>query len=523
MGPDKSRWRKNPARKSRNRTLLLTMAAAGVGSVIRASVRLVASVFAGSGSPAALNGFPTLNCLGGVLRRRYVFMAPMAAFALLFHFIAAGMGKASTAARNGFPALECLGRPLLRRYVFMAPMTAFELLFHCIAAGIWAFTALKGFATLYCLGGFLQCRWEIMVNGVFAAPVYTLDSARRLVLRCCGTIMMHGIICPLTRRVIDRDTGIPMLFNARSSSRRLHLIQPTRRESPGILSGGCTGTPTVSVLLMQSGVSVFNAFPVDRVMPPFTVVMSRNVYIVLPGVITIIPVDRDVLRRIYVYVTAGPIGASPGIPPGSSQAHGDTERNKAGADNSITRRMIIVRGICRVPPGAIYDHWIVNRNIYDMRVRGFDHDRLFLNHHHLLGRCFEGALRLGFGSQVLNRGHYLVFLTEKGVSKILGPFQVFVHHGQDRGKVHQRLHAGIPVFFLQGSGQTVVFQVRVLVNPPGGLNHFQGIGGGHEHLDQQRIRIQSDRRQHLIQLFLPEHRRRRLGILTKPSGRNHER
>lgn len=88
------------------------MAAAGAGRVIPASGTVVATAFAGIGSPAAgmgvtssavaLNGFSALKCLGRwLLRRRYAaFMAALA----FFHFIFAPVPMLQG---SGMPVLRC--------------------------------------------------------------------------------------------------------------------------------------------------------------------------------------------------------------------------------------------------------------------------------------------------------------------------------------------------------------------------------------------------------------------------------
>ena len=147
-------------------------------------------------------------------------------------------------------------------------------------------------------------------------------------------------------------------------------------------------------------------------------------------------VDCYAPSLMYIYLISGPIDVSPGISPGDSCGQSNTKGNNAGSGYSITRWMIIVRGVSWIPPWAIHHSRVINWNIDDLGTCGFDHDCIFLHNYHLLVRCCEVTQSICFGSKVLNRVHHLLFLSEKGISNILGPLQFVAQHGQDRGKVH---------------------------------------------------------------------------------------
>ena len=73
---------------------------------------------------------------------------------------------------------------------------------------------------------------------------------------------------------------------------------------------------------------------------------------------------------------------------------------------------------------------------------------------------------------------------------------------------------------LQGFVQFVPLQVLVLLDPAVRHHQFQGIGGGDEDLGKERIRVQCDGCQHLVQLLLGELLRRCLAILGKDRRRH---
>jgi hypothetical protein len=52
----------------------------------------------------------------------------------------------------------------------------------------------------------------------------------------------------------------------------------------------------------------------------------------------------------------------------------------------------------------------------------------------------------------------------------------------------------------------VPLQIRICLNPASCLDDFQRIGGCHKDLHEKLIRIERDRREHLVQLFLMENR-----------------
>ena len=93
----------------------------------------------------------------------------------------------------------------------------------------------------------------------------------------------------------------------------------------------------------------------------------------------------------------------------------------------------------------------------------------------------------------------------------------FIEHFQHLRKRHERLHTRIPGLLLERVSQLPALERRVarLLNPAIGFDDFQRIGRRHQHLGDERIRIERDRREHLTGLLCRQRRgglRRRLDI-----------
>ena len=82
---------------------------------------------------------------------------------------------------------------------------------------------------------------------------------------------------------------------------------------------------------------------------------------------------------------------------------------------------------------------------------------------------------------------------------------------RDSGReLAKRLHARIPILAVDFCAQNLPLEVRVFLEKAIGLDNLRGIGGGGEHLRHQRVRIQRDRRDQLMQLLGGEGRILRL-------------
>jgi hypothetical protein len=93
-----------------------------------------------------------------------------------------------------------------------------------------------------------------------------------------------------------------------------------------------------------------------------------------------------------------------------------------------------------------------------------------------------------------------------GVAELLRPIWMLTQRVQRLRERHERLHGGVPWLSLQGGlqGRTPERAVAALREPLVRLNDLQGIGARHEHLREQFVRIERDRRQHGLELLAGE-------------------
>ena len=135
----------------------------------------------------------------------------------------------------------------------------------------------------------------------------------------------------------------------------------------------------------------------------------------------------------------------------------------------------------------------------------------------LLLAALQVARVLRLGSQTLHGVHDVLLLREEGVAQLLRPVELLVHHRQHVRKRDQRLHGRIPGLLLHLLRNGVALDLRMLLGPARGLHDLERIGRGHEDLRQQRVRIQRDGCDDLLQLFGLEWRRLRLSRALRGS------
>jgi hypothetical protein len=111
---------------------------------------------------------------------------------------------------------------------------------------------------------------------------------------------------------------------------------------------------------------------------------------------------------------------------------------------------------------------------------------------------------LRFGAQALNGVHHIGLLGQHGIAELLGPVELVTHRRQHRRRRHEFLHAGVPILLFQGFFELLVFQLLVFFREAVGLHNLERVSRGHEHLRDEAVRIERDRRHERVELALAE-------------------
>ena len=148
-----------------------------------------------------------------------------------------------------------------------------------------------------------------------------------------------------------------------------------------------------------------------------------------------------------------------------------------------------------------------------------------------VGLQVAGGLRLM--AQALHRVHHSVGLRQERIAHAFAPRPGPAQQVQHLRERHQRLHARIPGLVRHLAHRVIALGVRMRLRPLHRIGDIAGIGRGHHDLREQRIRVQRDRRHHLVQLFALERRfglrgrngrrrSRRAGLRRCPGGRDEQ-
>jgi hypothetical protein len=228
-------------------------------------------------------------------------------------------------------------------------------------------------------------------------------------------------------------------------------------------------------------------------------------------ILVVLVVFIVVINVIVVHVNVHRAGA-PAAVPAPRAAPGGSECNTGSEGDCRSRRIITRRRIrnrrIRIDRrrGSIHDGGVVCGNVNNIGTGLLHQDDLFaslgLSLHLLLLRRFKSAFALGFRAHALHRVHHLGFLSQKGVPEIRCPLNVVRHPVHDIGERCHRLDARVPVLFLDCSGERLVLQILVLLQPLLELDDLKGIGRSHQCLAQKLIWIKSNRRNERIELLV---------------------
>src|SRR6476469_1542971 len=144
----------------------------------------------------------------------------------------------------------------------------------------------------------------------------------------------------------------------------------------------------------------------------------------------LVPIDICIYIRVSVYVDVDistvPVGVTPCITPCRSHCDARTERYHRGSH--IPWRVIVVRRIGRVWPGAINDGWIVGGNVNNLGIRRFNLDDLFLDNDFLFFVRFEMAGRLCLYPKALDGIQNFFLVRQESIAEFLCPVELVTHH-----------------------------------------------------------------------------------------------
>jgi hypothetical protein len=116
------------------------------------------------------------------------------------------------------------------------------------------------------------------------------------------------------------------------------------------------------------------------------------------------------------------------------------------------------------------------------------------DNHHLLGRCLESSDGLRLGAQRLDGVHQFQGLVNKGLAEFDGPGQFVAHFLNHRGEPGHGFHIFVPWLFIK-CREVVGIRYKA-----GGLHNFHGIRRRRQHHREQRVRVERDRRNQLLQI-----------------------
>jgi hypothetical protein len=236
-----------------------------------------------------------------------------------------------------------------------------------------------------------------------------------------------------------------------------------------------------------------------------------------------VPVDIDITVDIYIHIMAAPTPGAPAPTPDRSYRYSSPEPEHTDSDGNSgpTAGRINQRRIRRIPPWPIDNYRVISRHINDFGICRLDLYGLSLDNHLLLLGRLEIARGLGLLPQFLNGIHDIGLLGQESLTQPLCPRRLLGHHVENLWKGRQRLHAQVPGHLVQSVIERVSLKVRVCLHPSVRFRNLIRVRRRYEDLREQRIGIERDRGEHLVQLLRAECRGR-AGILSEgPEGDQH--
>ena len=146
-----------------------------------------------------------------------------------------------------------------------------------------------------------------------------------------------------------------------------------------------------------------------------------------------------------------------------------------------------------VDRARIHDVRVIHRHVDHARIHRRDHVVVIVMHDVLLRRRLQVTLPVGHSAHALHRRHHVTRLAGVRATERGGPVVLVRHHVERRRIVRHRLHADIP--------RLVVDVGRAVgADEPRGFLDLVREGRGHQHLSQQRVWIERNRADEVVEL-----------------------
>ena len=157
------------------------------------------------------------------------------------------------------------------------------------------------------------------------------------------------------------------------------------------------------------------------------------------------------------------------------------------------------------PPRPVHHQRVVVGHIDELGADRIQHQaRPAVEHAQAIIRA-QIARGLRPAPQGLHRIHHLRLLIEERVAQRLRPLRVLVHALEHLRECDQRFHARVPVLALGRAHRVVAGKTGAGPGPARGFDHFERVGRCHQDLRQQRVGVERDRREHLVEFLLRKH------------------
>lgn len=144
-------------------------------------------------------------------------------------------------------------------------------------------------------------------------------------------------------------------------------------------------------------------------------------------------------------------------------------------------------------------------DVHDLRIGRLNHINCLparlLHRHGLLRIAAQRPGCVGLSAQALNRIGDSCLIGREDVPDCGVVVNVLRHHVEDLRKIYECDECGVEPLLLGGIGERGPAQVRICRQPIVYVQDLLGTRRGCHHLRQQRVWIECDRRQQLIQLL----------------------